>query len=100
MAGFGACLMSREIGAEPSGTLPLTSTVFRISRHRVIIGRVSARLTGRRKRSVRLSFLPKDPAKSGGLGTIELDLSRAQAMALGEWIIEQAIKRAPTISKP
>lgn len=80
----------------PSGTtLSLQNTFFRIARHRIAIGSASVQFVGRRNRSVRFTFIAREATASLETGVIELELSRAQALALGEWIAGEAIRRAP-----
>jgi hypothetical protein len=80
-------------GGEPV-LLPLKSaTVLIPAQPNLAIDRVSLEYCGRRKRSVRLTFLPKNPDAHDESGAIEIQLSRVQAWALAQWIIDESTKR-------
>jgi hypothetical protein len=88
---------AREPSAGPVVSLPLKRTTIRVApQPKVPVDHVSLEFSGRRNRSVRLTFMPKSPPVSPEAGTIELVLSRVQAWALAQWIIDESTKRAPS----
>jgi hypothetical protein len=87
--------MKRKAPPQPGTTLPIRNAFFRIARRRIAIGSASAQFIGRRNRSIRFTFIATEATESSEASVIELELSRAQALALGEWIAEEAMRRAP-----
>jgi hypothetical protein len=87
--------MKQKASLQPGTTLSIRNASFRIARRRISIGSASVQFVGRRNRSVRFTFVAKDAMASSETGVIELELSRAQALTLGEWISEEAIRRVP-----
>jgi hypothetical protein len=86
--------LNQNASAAPLVTLPLKSATVRIaSRPKIAIGSASLEFVGRHSRSVRFTFLPKRPTVPGS-GPIELKMSRVQAWALAEWIIDESTKRS------
>jgi len=95
--------MTRNPASEPSPglvtSLPLKRTTIRVAAQpKVPVDRVSLELSGRRNRSVRLTFMPKRPTVLSEVGAIEFEISRVQAWALAQWIIDKSTKRAPSPS--
>jgi hypothetical protein len=86
--------LNQNTSAAPLVTLPLKSTTMRIaSQPKIAIGSASLKFVGRQNRSVRFTFLPKHPTVPGS-GPFELKMSRVQAWALAEWIIDESTKRS------
>lgn len=93
--------MTSNPASEPSpgpvASLPLKRATIRVSAQpKVPFDRVSIECSGLRNRSVRLTFLPKRPTVPPGGGAIEFEMSRVQAWALAQWIIDESTKRNPS----
>lgn len=93
--------MTRNPASEPYtgpvASLPLKRATIRVSpQPKVPVDHVSLEFSGRRNRSVRLTFLPKRATVPSEAGAIEFELSRVQAWALAQWIIDESSKRAPS----
>lgn len=88
-------------GGKPFRNFPLDELSLRKARiairtnSKVILGRVSAVLTGPTHRAIRLTFLPKSSKASHGIEAIEFELPKVEAWALAEWITDQATTRSP-----
>ncbi|HVR22540.1 MAG TPA: hypothetical protein VMU26_04405 [Candidatus Polarisedimenticolia bacterium] len=88
---------AREPSTGPIASLPLKRAAIRVApQPKVPVDRVSLEFSGRRSRSVRLTFLPKRPTVPPEAGAITFELSRVQAWALAQWIIDESTKRAPS----
>jgi hypothetical protein len=69
------------------------------SNSRVILGRVSARLSGPTRRSIQFTFVPKNSNGAHGIEAIEFELPKVEAWALAEWMTEQSMARSPDRAK-
>jgi hypothetical protein len=88
---------TRKPSTGPVVSLPLKRATIRIApQPKVPVDHVSLEFSGQRNRSVRLTFMPKSPTVSPEAGTIEFVLSRVQAWALAQWIIDESTKRVPS----
>jgi hypothetical protein len=66
---------------------------------KVILGRVSARLSGPTRRSIQFTFVPKNGNSAHGIEAIEFELPKVEAWALAEWMTEQSMTRSPERAK-
>jgi hypothetical protein len=88
---------TRKPSTGPVVSLPLKRASIRVAPQlKVPVDRVSLEFSGRRNRSVRLTFMPKRPTAPLEAEAIEFELSRVQAWALAQWIIDESTKRAPS----
>jgi hypothetical protein len=88
--------LDRNSPSRQLATLPLKRATMQIDAlAKTAIGGVSLEFVGRHNRSVQLRFLAKSTKPVHRIGTITFEISRVQAWALAEWIIEESTKHAP-----
>jgi hypothetical protein len=81
---------------DTSESLLLKRAVFRFGREAAIpLESVSTEFAGKGNRSVRLTFLPKGPSAFRETNAMQLELPRAQAWALAEWILNETVMYGP-----
>jgi hypothetical protein len=86
--------------AKPLGELTLKNARLGIRLNsKVILGRVSARLSGLTRRSIQFTFVPKNSNAAHGIEEIEFELPKVEAWALAEWMTEQSMTRSPDRAK-
>jgi hypothetical protein len=69
------------------------------SNAKMILGRVSARLSGPTRRSIQFTFVPKSTNAAHGIEAIKFELPKVEAWALAEWLTEQSMTRSPDRAK-